>query len=134
MRKSLRLFWSYDEREEGPIKLKDLAPNFSIPATGVYIVWLVGPAKMVLFVGSDSSGQLPTLLADLKNDGRIKKQEKTWAFCEVYITWAWAYPEDCAGIQNFLIEELDPEMESTRTDDEPIRVKLPRFLSSSLDT
>lgn len=137
-----KLIWSYNlegrlSDEAGPVELEKLNTNFLITGTGVCIVWLVGTLATVtevLYVGADSKGNLPTLLANLQSNERIKNRAAAWAPCEVYVTWAFAYPHDCSGIRNFLIDELNPEFGSKATTDEPIQVNVPGFLAGSSDT
>ena len=135
------LTWSYKYRshfreDAGPIKIEDLNVNYLITGTGVFVVWLVGSladVTEVLLVGCDSEGSLPMAINDAQYDERIKNRAAAWAPCEVYITWAFVYSQDCRGVQNFLIANLKPTFGPQATSEEPLQVNVPGFLSSSLD-
>lgn len=116
--------------EDGPCSLNDLDLDSVPAAQGVYIIWLDGPISFVVYVGMVSSPN--RTFADRFREHRREESIQRWQedrVSELRVTCAVVSDlGDVAGMERFLIDELEPCENDVTPPATPIPVTLPPFL------
>jgi hypothetical protein len=85
---------------------------------GVFIVWHGGPNPATVFVGK---GSIRDKITQYRSDERIQK----FADLGLFTTWTPVSPESRAGVEAFLINNLNPIVRDQIPAAEPIQVNKP---------
>ena len=85
---------------------------------GVYVVWHGDANPAALRVGY---GYIRNCLANERND----KDALAYKQNEIYVTWGKAGRKFCGGVVRYIADVLQPELESSSPDVEPIEVNIP---------
>ena len=86
---------------------------------GVYVIWYGKESPVALRVGY---GYVRNCLANERNDKEV------WAYGqqhELYVTWGKVGRKFCGGVVRYVADALQPELESSSPDVEPIEVSIP---------
>ena len=85
---------------------------------GVYVIWYGEESPVTLRVGH---GYIRNCLANERND----KDVLAYKHDEVYVTWGKVGPKFRDGVVKYVASALQPELESSSPDVEPIEVNIP---------
>jgi hypothetical protein len=86
---------------------------------GVYVIWYGEESPVALRVGC---GYVRNCLANERNDKEV------WVYRqqhELYVTWGKVGPKFRDGVAKYVASALQPELESSSPDVEPIEVNIP---------
>jgi hypothetical protein len=85
---------------------------------GVYVIWYGEESPVALRVGY---GYVRNCLANERNDKEV------WAYKqdEIYVTWGKVGPKFRDGVVKYVADVLQPKLESSYPDVEPIEVNIP---------
>ena len=85
---------------------------------GVYVIWYGEESPVALRVGY---GYVSNCLANERNDKEV------WAYKqdEIYVTWGKVGPKFRDGVVKYVADVLQPKLESSYPDVEPIEVNIP---------
>lgn len=85
---------------------------------GVYVIWHGESNPIALRAGH---GYIRNCLANERNDNLVLAYQKN----EIYVTWGKVGREFCSGVVRYIANVLQPELESSFPDVEPIEVNIP---------
>ena len=85
---------------------------------GVYVTWCGDPNPVALRVGY---GYIRNCLANERNDKDVLAYKKD----EIYVTWRKVGPKFCDGVVKYVAGALQPELESSSPDVQPIEANIP---------
>jgi hypothetical protein len=92
-------------------------PHFN-NLNGVYIIWHSGPNASTVYVGKGLIRQ--RLLAD-----RVNSSIQQFNDLGLFVTWASVDSQNVDGVENYLIERLNPKISQKNTYANQILVNLP---------